>query len=142
MNGGDNVVNLTKALSVSASGMEAQTTRLRIVAENLANQDTTGSSPGAEAYRRKTIAFESRMDAVLGVETVRVRQVGKDTSDAPMRYDPSNPAANEQGYVKLPNVNSFIEVMDMRDAERTYNANLSVMQATRGMLTRTIEMLK
>jgi flagellar basal-body rod protein FlgC len=136
------MADLTKALSISASGMDVQTTRLRVVAENLANQDTTGSAPGAEAYRRKTIAFESRIDRALGIETVRVRRIGHDRSDPPLRYDPSHPGADAQGYVKLPNVNSFIEIMDMRDAERSYNANLSVMQATRGMLTRTIEMLK
>ncbi len=135
-------MDLTKALSVSASGMDVQTTRLRVIAENLANQDTTGSSPGADAYRRKTVSFESRLDPSVGAETVRVKQVGHDNADLPLRYDPANPAANAQGYVKLPNVNSFIEIMDMREAERSYNANLSVMQATRSMLNRTIDMLK
>jgi flagellar basal-body rod protein FlgC len=136
------MVDLTKTLQVSASGMEAQTTRLRVIAENLANQDTTGSTPGADAFRRKTITFENRLDSALGADTVRVKDIGRDQSDLPLRYDPSNPAANKDGYVKLPNVNSFIEVMDMREAERSYNANLAVMQATRSMLTRTIDMLK
>ncbi|HEY8287871.1 MAG TPA: flagellar basal body rod protein FlgC, partial [Acetobacteraceae bacterium] len=113
-----------------------------VIAENLANQDTTGSTPGADPYRRKTISFATKMDDALGVETVQVKQIGRDESDLPLRYDPANPAANAQGYVKLPNVNSFVEVMDMREAERSYNANLSVMQATRSMLNRTIEMLK
>ncbi|MDR3538897.1 MAG: flagellar basal body rod protein FlgC [Acetobacteraceae bacterium] len=135
-------MDLTKALSVSASGMDVQTTRLRVIAENLANQDTTGSTPGADAYRRKTISFESRMDSSLGTETVRVSKIGHDNSDLPQRYDPANPAANPQGYVKTSNVNSFIEIMDMREAERSYSANLSVMQATRSMLNRTIDMLK
>jgi flagellar basal-body rod protein FlgC len=136
------MVDLTKTLQVSASGMEAQTTRLRVIAENLANQDTTGSTPGADAFRRKTITFENRLDSALGADTVRVKDIGRDQGDLPLRYDPSNPAANKDGYVKLPNVNSFIEVMDMREAERSYNANLAVMQATRSMLTRTIDMLK
>jgi len=112
-----------------------------VVAENLANADTTGSSPGADAYRRKTVSFETRMDSALGAETVRVKQVGRDASDLPLRYDPSNPAANAGGYVKTPNVSSFVEMMDMREAERSYSANLAVMQATRSMLTRTIGML-
>jgi flagellar basal-body rod protein FlgC len=136
------MADLSKTLTVSASGMDAQTARLRVIAENLANQDTTGSSPGADAYRRKTISFESKMAAAEGVETVQVKRIGQDQSDLPLRYDPANPAANAQGYVKTSNVNSFIEVMDMREAERSYNANLAVMQATRSMLSRTIEMLK
>ena len=135
-------MDLTKALDISASGMDVQTTRLRVIAENLANQDTTGSTPGADAYRRKTIAFENHMNQALGVDTVRVKQIGTDSSDLPLRYDPSHPAANADGYVKVSNVNSFVEVMDMREAERSYSANLQVMQVTRGMLTRAIDLLK
>jgi flagellar basal-body rod protein FlgC len=134
--------DLNQTLGISATGMDAQTTRLRVIAENIANQDTTGSSPGADAYRRKTITFESVVNHEDGVDTVHVKNIGADTSDLPLRYDPANPAANAQGYVKLPNVNSFIEVMDMREAERSYNANLSVMQATRSMLNKTIDILK
>ena len=135
-------MDLTRALSLSAHGMDAQGIRLRVIAENLANQDTTGSTPGADPYRRKTVTFTDRMDQNLGIETVGVAEIARDNSDFALRYDPSNPAANAQGYVKLPNVNSFVEVMDMREAERSYNADLQVMQVTRGMLTRTIGMLK
>lgn len=134
--------DLNQALKISATGMDAQTTRLRVIAENIANQDTTGSAPGADPYRRKTITFENTMDRVAGVDTVQVKNIGVDGSDLPLRYDPANPAANPQGYVKLPNVNSFVEVMDMREAERSYSANLSVMQATRSMLNKTIDLLK
>jgi flagellar basal-body rod protein FlgC len=134
--------DLNQALNVSATGMDAQTTRLRVIAENIANQDTTGSSPGAEPYRRKTITFASALDRVAGVQTVQVKNIGADNSDLPQRYDPANPAADAQGYVKLPNVNSFVEVMDMKEAERSYSANLSVMQATRSMLNKTIDLLK
>jgi flagellar basal-body rod protein FlgC len=135
-------MDLSRALDISAAGMAAQTTRLRVVAENLANQDTTGSTPGAAPYRRKTVTFANRLDRALGVELVQVGSVGHDRSDFPLRYDPSHPAADPRGYVRTPNVNSFIEVMDMREAERSYNANLAVMQSTRGMLERTIEYLK
>ena len=134
--------DLKASLGVSASGMDVQTARLRVIAENLANQNTTGSGPAAEAYRRRTIAFQNRMDKSLGVETVRVKKVGQDRADQPLKYDPGNPAANKEGYVKMPNVNSFVELMDMRDAERSYSANLTVMSATRDMLNRTIELLK
>lgn len=135
-------MDISKALAISARGMDAQGTRLRVIAENLANADTTGSTPGADAYRRKTITFQDRMDGALGEPTVRVKSVDRDQSDLPLKYDPSHPAANAQGYVKTPNVNSFTELMDMREAERSYSANLNVMQVTRGMLNRTIEMLK
>ncbi len=134
--------DLNQTLNVSATGMDVQTKRLRVIAENIANQDTTGSSPGADPYRRKTITFETAMDKVAGVETVKVKNIGIDSSDLPLHYDPANPASNAQGYVKLPNVNSFIEIMDMREAERSYSANLSVMQATRSMLNKTIDLLK
>lgn len=135
-------MELNKALSISASGMDAQTTRLRVIAENLANENTTGSSPGADAYRRKTVTFGNRMDQAAGAQLVTVTKIGQDTSDLPLRYDPSNPAANANGYVKVPNVNSFVEMMDMRDAERGYEANLAVMQTTRSMLSRAIDLLK
>lgn len=135
-------MDLDKALGIAARGMDAQTTRLRVIAENLANQDSTGSTPGADPYRRKTVTFQNSMDQKIGSATVSVKQIGKDGSDFPLHYDPSNPAANAAGYVKLPNVNSLVEVMDMREAERSYNANLSVMQAARSMLTRTIDLLK
>ncbi len=135
-------MELSKALTISASGMEVQTTRLRVIAENLANQSTTGSSPGADAYRRKTITFEDNVDQASGTETVGVQSIGQDMSDLPLRYDPGNPGANTDGYVKLPNVNSLVEMMDMRDAERSYQANLAVMQTTRNMLNRAIDLLK
>ena len=136
------MADLSKAMAISAAGLDAQTLRIRVIAENMANQDTTGSAPGAEPYRRKTVAFENRLDRALGAETVRVRAVGREKGDFQLRHDPSNPAADARGYVKAPNVNAFVEVMDMRDAERTYGANLTAMQAARGMLTRAIELLK
>jgi flagellar basal-body rod protein FlgC len=135
-------MDLGKALSISASGMSAETTRLRVIAENLANQDTTGTSPTTPPYRRKTVMFGNQMDRELGMELVTVKQIGHDNGALPVRYDPGHPAADARGYVRTPNVNSFVELMDMREAERSYSANLSVMETTRGMLTRTIEMLK
>jgi flagellar basal-body rod protein FlgC len=135
-------MDLSKALTISAHGMDVQGTRLRVISENVANADTTGSTPGADAYRRKTITFENKMDRALGVPTVGVQKVDTDKSELPLKFDPSNPAANSAGYVKTSNVNTFVEVMDMREAERSYSANVNVMQATRSMLSRTIDMLK
>lgn len=135
-------MDLSKALKISASGMDAQTTRLRVIAENLANQDTTADAPGGKPYQRKTVTFEQTVDTALDAATVRVKQIGADKSAFPKRFDPSHPAADADGYVQLPNVNSFVEVMDMREAQRSYSANLNVMQVTRSMLTRAIDLLK
>ncbi len=135
-------MDLNKALAISARGMEAQTTRLRVIAENLANQDTTGDSPGADPYRRKTVTFDQKLDTTLEAETVRVKQIGTDKSQFPKRFDPSHPAADAQGYVRTPNVNSFVEVMDMREAQRSFSANLNVMEVTRSMLSRAVDLLK
>jgi len=135
-------MDMTKALDISARGMQAQTTRLRVIAENLANQDTTGSSPGGQPYQRKTVSFKNTLDRTNGTSLVSVKQIGRDKSDFPMRYDPGHPAADPNGYVRTPNVNAMIEVMDMREAQRSYNANLSVMQIARSMISRTIDMLK
>jgi len=135
-------MEMSKALTISAFGMEAQTARLQVIAENLANQNTTGSTPGAAAYRRKTVTFANEMDRAAGTNVVKVKEIGVDKSDLPLRYDPGHPAADANGYVRTPNVNSFLEVMDMREAQGSYNANLAVMQVTRGMLSSTIAMLK
>ncbi len=134
--------DLSTALSLSARGMAAQGARLRVVAENIANRDTTGSAPGADPYRRKTITFESRLDRALGAEAVRVKQIGRAAGDFPERHDPAHPAANAAGYVRTPNVNTLVEMMDLREAQRSWNANMSVLETTRGMLVRAIEMLR
>jgi flagellar basal-body rod protein FlgC len=135
-------MDLDRALRISAAGMQAQSTQLRVVAENLANRDSTGQSPGADPYRRKTVTFANRLDRPAGIETVRVSRVGTAPGEFRQDYDPSHPAADARGYVKRPNVDSLVEMMDMREAQRSYSANLSVLETTRGMLTRTIEALR
>jgi flagellar basal-body rod protein FlgC len=135
-------MDLDRALRISAAGMQAQSIRLRVVAENLANRDSTGQSPGADPYRRKTVTFGSRLDRAQGTRTVEVRRIGTAPGEFPQLHDPSHPAADARGYVKQPNVDSLVEMMDMREAQRSYSANLSVLEATRGMLTRTIEALR
>ena len=135
-------MNLDRALAVSAAGMSAQTARLRVVAENIANRDSTGQAPGADPYRRRTVSFTTQLDRVAGEQRVVARPPGTDPSPFPQRFDPHHPAADADGYVKLPNVNSLVEVMDMREAQRSFSANLSVLETTRGMLMRTIELLR
>ncbi len=135
-------MDLDSALRLSAAGMQAQATRLRVVAENIANRDSTGQSAGADPYRRKTVTFGNRLDRSLGAEMVQVRRIGTAPGDFPQVHDPSHPAADAQGYVKRPNVDGLIEMMDMREAQRSYSANLAVLETTRGMLTRTIEALR
>ena len=135
-------MDLEKALRISAAGMSAQSTRLRVVAENLANRDSTGEAAGADPYRRRTVSFANRLDRELGARNVSVSRIGQAAGEFPRHYDPNHPAADADGYVKTPNVDSLIEVMDMREAQRSYSANLSVLETTRGMLTRTIEALR
>jgi flagellar basal-body rod protein FlgC len=135
-------MQLDRALSHSAAGMAAQSTRLRVVAENIANRDTTGNAPGADPYRRKTVTFANRLDRATGVTTVRADRIGTAQGDFPERYEPSHPAANERGYVRTPNVDSLVEMSDMREAQRGYSANLAVLETTRAMLMRTIEALR
>ncbi|MCC9624098.1 flagellar basal body rod protein FlgC [Thalassospira sp. MA62] len=135
-------MELYKAFTISAAGMRAQGTRLRIAAENVANADSLGTRPGEDPYRRKLLTFKNVMDREIGVETVRVNKVMKDRSDFGMKYEPSHPAANDQGYVQTPNVETLVEMMDMREAQRSYEANLNVIQSSRTMLLRTLDVLQ
>jgi len=135
-------MDLDRALRISAAGMQAQATRLRVVAENIANSDSTGQSPGADPYRRKTVSFGTQVERATGAATVSVRRIGTDPGEFQLRHDPGHPAADARGYVKRPNVDDMVEAMDMREAQRSYSANLSVLEVTRGMLTRTIQALR
>jgi flagellar basal-body rod protein FlgC len=135
-------MDLMESLMISAAGMRVQGQRLRVVAENLANADSVSETSGGDPYRRKTITFKNALDRELGMETVQVNKVGLDQSDFRMKYDPGNPAADLKGYVKLPNVNSLIEMSDMREAQRSYEANLRAIEVARTMLQRTIDLIR
>ncbi|WP_421709139.1 flagellar basal body rod protein FlgC [Algihabitans sp.] len=135
-------MDLYKTLDISASGMRAQGTRLRIISENIANASSTGQTPGAEPYRRKMVTFTNELDRALDAELVKVKDVGVDESDFSRRYNPGHPAADAEGYVLMPNVNSLIEMSDMREAQRSYEANLRVIQSSRAMLEQTIAILR
>lgn len=134
-------MDLDKAIAASAAGMKAQGVRLRVIAENLANANSTGQSPGDLPYRRKVVIFKNELDRASGVDQVRVSKIGVDKSDFQRRHDPTNPAADADGYVLMPNVNTIVETMDMKEAQRTYEANVSVIDASRTMLSRTIALL-
>ena len=135
-------MDLFKTLRISASGLKAESERMRVVAENLANADTISDKPGGEPYRRKLITFRNALDRVLGANLVKVGGVVADKSDFDKKYDPGNPAADAKGYVLTSNVKPLIEMMDMREAQRSYEANLSVVDASRTMLLRTIDVLR
>jgi flagellar basal-body rod protein FlgC len=130
------------SLKIAATGLHAQTARMRIIAENLANADSAGKTPGEDPYRRKIPTFQSVMDKEAGGETVKIGRIALDQSDFTTRYEPGHPAADANGYVKYPNVNSLIETMDMRQAQRSYEANLNVVTVTRQMLGATLDVLK
>lgn len=135
-------MDLVDALHISAAGMKTQGSRLRLIAENMANADSLGKTPGADPYRRKVMTFENELDRTLGLEMVKVDRVVSDPSDFELRYEPNHPAADDKGYVKLPNVNSLIEMTDMREAQRSYEANLRAIEVARTMLQRTIDLLR
>ena len=133
---------LLKTLRISASGMKAQGTRLRVVSENIANADSLPTQPGELPYRRKVVTFKNELDKSIGVKTVGVDRVQPDRSDFQRRYDPAHPAADENGYVLAPNVSSLVEMMDMREAQRSYEANLNVIKSSKTMLQQTIGILR
>jgi flagellar basal-body rod protein FlgC len=130
------------SIEVATSGLEAHSTRLRVISENLANAESTAATPGANPYSRKVVTFEDEIDRTTGVDLVKVRSVGYDRSPFRVEYDPGNPAADSRGFVKLPNVNLISEMADMREANRSYTANLQVVKQGRELYAMTIDLLK
>ena len=133
---------LESSIQIAGSGLRAQSTRLRVVAENLANAQSTGSSAGADPYARKTVTFDSELDRASGASLVQVKSIGVDKAPFRTEYDPGNPAADAKGYVKQPNVNMITEMADMREANRSYEANLQIVKQTRDIFSMTIDLLK
>lgn len=130
------------SMNVSASAMKAQGTRLRVISENLANASSTSETPGGDPYRRKTISFANVLDKVTQEERVVVRKVGEDPSPFRLTHDPSNPSADAEGNVKLPNVNVLMELADMREAQRSYEANVQMIDQAKSLILRTVELLR
>jgi flagellar basal-body rod protein FlgC len=133
---------LEATLKIAGSGLQAQSARLRVVSENMANAQSTASAPGADPYARKTITFASEMDRTTGMDLVRVKSIGVDPTPFQVELDPGNPAADAKGFVKFPNVNILTEMADMREANRSYEANLQVIKQARDLVSMTIDMLK
>ena len=135
-------MDFLKSMQIAASGLRAQTGRMQVVAENVANADSTAQRPGGDPYRRKIPTFRSEMDRALEANTVTMGKIRPDPTDFRTKYEPGHPAADQNGYVKYPNVNSLIELNDMREAQRSYEANLNVIGATRRMIQRTMDLLR
>ena len=135
-------MDFIKSLQIAASGLHAQIGRMRIITENIANADSTATTAGGDPYRRKIVTFSSVLDRTLGAQVVKLGRVQPDNSDFRIKHEPGNPAADANGNVKYPNVNSLVELTDLRDAQQSYQSDLNVITATRRMLQRTIDILK
>ena len=134
--------SLRASLRIAGSGLEAQATRLRVISENLANAQSTAGVPGGDPYTRQTITFENTLDRAYGAQLVKVKQIGLDSAPYRVEQDPGNPAADAQGWVKLPNVDVLTELADLREANRTYEANLQVAKQSSDLMNQTVSLLK
>ena len=135
-------MDLAQAMQLAAKGMKAQGVRMRVISENLANAETTPKGPNEAPYQRRVITFKNELDRSSGLREVDVDKIQNDNSDFILKYDPNHPAADDKGYIRMPNVNSLIEMMDMREAQRSYEANLGVIEMARSMLIRTIDLIR
>ena len=135
-------MDLMKSVLISTFGMRAQGDRMRVISENLANADSTAKDAQTDPYRRKMVTFKNELDRANGVSLTKVAKVEKDKSEFLLRHMPGHPAADANGYVKMPNVNSLIELADMREAQRSFEANMSAIDAAKGMIARTIDLLR
>ncbi len=135
-------MDFIKSLAIAASGLRAQAGRMRVISENIANSNSTAQTAGGDPYRRRIPTFQSEFDRSLNSQVVALGPVRTDNSDFRVKFEPGNPAADAQGNVKYPNVNPLIEMTDMRDAQRSYEANVNVVTATRTMIQRTLDILR
>lgn len=135
-------MDLVKAMELAAKGMKAQGVRMRVISENMANAATTPSTPEEDPYRRQVVTFKNEMNRSDNLKYVKVDRVSADQSDFKVQYDPHHPAADEQGYIRTPNVNTLIEMMDMRESQRSYEANLGVIEMSRAMLMRMVDLIR
>jgi flagellar basal-body rod protein FlgC len=136
------MMDFIKSIAIATTGMRAQAGRMRILSENIANADSTASTPGGDPYRRRIVTFRSELDRQLDAHVVALGKVATDSADFVVRHEPDNPMADAKGDVKYPNVNPLIEMTDFRDAQRSYEANINVISSTKRMLQRTLDILK
>ena len=134
--------DLTISSDIAASGMKAQAERLKVISQNMANVDSVSAEPGGEPYRRQVVSFQNYVDQETGAQKVRVDKIVKDMSPFEKKYDPNHPAADANGYVSLPNVNTLVEMMDMKEAQRVYDANLNMLKTAREMNSSVLDILK
>jgi len=135
-------MDFLKSIAIAASGLRAQAGRMRVISENIANADSTAEGPGKDPFRRKIPTFRSEVDRSLDARVIALGRTRTDPSDFRMKYEPGHPSADANGNVKYPNVNPLVEMTDMREAQRSYEANINVIGASRRMIQRTIEILK
>ena len=135
-------MDFLKSIAIAASGLRAQAGRMRVISDNIANADSTAPRPGGEPYRRKIPTFRAEIDRALDAQVVGLGRVQTDPSDFRLKHEPGHPAADANGNVKYPNVNSLVEMTDLKEAQRSYEANINVITASRRMIQRTIEILK
>jgi len=135
-------MDLIDSMHIAGSGMGVQSSRLRVIAQNVANADSISLTPGGDPYRRKTISFRNVMDREMGIPRVVVNKIGVDRSDFIKKYEPGNPAADAQGYVNYPNVSTIVEMVDMKEAQRAYEANLNVIEVSKSMIQNTLAVIR
>ncbi len=135
-------MDFIKSIVIATSGLRAQAGRMRVISENVANADSTAERPGSDPYRRKIPTFRSEIDRTLEARVVGLGPVRTDPSEFRVKHQPGHPAADAGGNVKYPNINPLIEMTDMREAQRSYEANINVIGATRRMIQRTLDILK
>jgi len=133
---------LQATLRIAGSGLEAQSVRLRVISENIANAQSTGDTPGADPYTRQTVSFDSVLDRSLSAPAVRIKTIGRDNTPFKVEHDPAIRPPDAGGFVKLPNVDMLTELADMREANRTYEANLQVAKQSAELLGQTVSLLK
>ena len=135
-------MDLMKSIKIAAAGMRVQGVRLKVISENIANADSMSVVPGGDPYRRKVVMFQNVLDRSLGTELVKVSNIAVDASEFRKNYNPGHPAADKSGYVRLPNVNALVEMMDMREAQRSYQANLRIVDVSKKLMARTVDLLR
>lgn len=135
--------DLYNALNISTHGMKAQSARIKVISENVANADTAGLKPGDDPYIRKTVTFKNELDRQSGADLVEVDKISQDKKTPFIeKYLPDHPGADANGMVKMPNINTLVELMDMREAQRSYEANLGMVEQSKNMVNQTIDLMR